>query len=177
MLEKRGVRVIAPLFAGTNVDVPALPGEIYSIFQDKECCAVFDVGGDDLGAKAISRYREEFIADNTMMFFVVNINRPMTNTADKIEQAFYEIQSSARIKFDAIVSNTNMLADTTNADIAGGVELIKKVADKLDVKTVFCVRMEHGENSATAAESLGGVDYIHGIPVFNIKRYISMGYS
>ncbi|MCL2165158.1 MAG: hypothetical protein FWH55_12425 [Oscillospiraceae bacterium] len=212
MLEQSGVRVITPVYAGTNVDVPALPGEIYSIFQNRGYSAVFDVGGDDLGAKAISRYREEFISDSTIMFFVVNLNRPMTNTAEKIEQTFHEIENSARIKFDAIVSNTNLLADTTDADISRGVELMEKVSVRLGVKTAFCVRMGHradsdsnarassDSNASTlAAQGDGGhrsesdfvtstpadnrgnrhipLIYIHGVPIFEIDRYITMGYQ
>ena len=33
LLESRGIRLIAPVFAGTTLDTPTLPPEIYSIFE------------------------------------------------------------------------------------------------------------------------------------------------
>ena len=140
-LNSHGVRVITPIYANTNVDVPALPAEIYGMFENKGYHVVFDVGGDDLGARAVSRYSEEFLADRTIMFYVVNTKRPMTNTGEKIEQTFNEIQKSARIKFDAFVSNANLLSDTTESDIATGAGLVGEVAGKLGLGVAFCVKM------------------------------------
>ena len=39
--------------ANTNVDVPSLP-EISGMFEDRSYSVIIDVGGDDLGAKAVS---------------------------------------------------------------------------------------------------------------------------
>ena len=49
MLSKEGIRVIGPLYANTNVDIPALPASIDSAISDDEC-VIIDVGGDDVGA-------------------------------------------------------------------------------------------------------------------------------
>jgi len=54
--------VISSLYANTNVDIPALPAEIYTLFEKKEYNVVFDVGGDDLGARALSRFKQEMRA-------------------------------------------------------------------------------------------------------------------
>ena len=35
MLAEHGIRLIAPTFAGTTVDVPALPAEVQTIFANK----------------------------------------------------------------------------------------------------------------------------------------------
>ncbi len=49
-LENSGIKVVLPMYANTNVDVPALPAEINTLFERKDFKLVFDVGGDDLGS-------------------------------------------------------------------------------------------------------------------------------
>ena len=55
LLEQEGIRLISPSFASTNVDLPALPSDIYGLMEDKSQYAVLDVGGDDRGALALGR--------------------------------------------------------------------------------------------------------------------------
>ena len=130
-LEKNGIRVIAPLFANTNVDVPALSPEVNTLFEDKGYHIVFDVGGDDLGAKVLSRYREEIVMDDFQIFFVVNTKRPMTNTVEKIEEMLRGIEYSSRLKVDGLVNNTNLLQYTSVEDILEGHEMLNRVSEKL----------------------------------------------
>lgn len=136
-LERRGIKVILPLYANTNVDVPALTGEINMLFERKEFRAVFDVGGDDLGARAVSRYKQDILQDEYEMFFVVNINRPMTDTVEKIIEMFREIEGSSRLKITSIVNNTNLLEHTSAKDITDGHKLILEASEKLAVPVSF----------------------------------------
>ena len=64
-LEAAGIRVIASEFASSNVDLPALPPEIYAITDDRGLRAVIDVGGDDRGALALGRWRDAIVEENT----------------------------------------------------------------------------------------------------------------
>ena len=72
VLNREGVRVLAPTFAGTTVDVPSLPSEIYAVFQDKRSRVVFDVGGDEKGAAVLGRYHPYFNSEPYDMFYVIN---------------------------------------------------------------------------------------------------------
>jgi hypothetical protein len=163
-LEAGGIRVVASRYAGSNVDVPALPAEINGLFEDGGLKTVFDVGGDDIGAKAVSRYREEFEASGTAMFFVVNIRRPMTATLPQIERAFADIQASARLKFDAIVNNANMLSATTAADLDEGLDASLELSKALGLPVAFSAVMAGGDagggcaggNGRAGDESKGG---------------------
>jgi hypothetical protein len=112
-LEEKGIWVILPMYANTNVDVPALPPEMNSIFEKKQYSTVFDVGGEDIGAKVISRYREDILKDSYELFAVINVKRPMTETADRIEKMIYELEEASRIKITKLVNNTNLLDETT----------------------------------------------------------------
>ena len=136
-LEQKGIYVITPLYANTNVDVPALPGEINTLFERKEYDVVFDVGGDDLGARVLSRYNEEILEEDYEMFFVINIKRPMTDTFLRIEEMIKSIEYSSRLKVTKLVNNTNLLGDTKEKDIIDGIELIEEVSKKLKIPIGF----------------------------------------
>ncbi|HHV98812.1 MAG TPA: hypothetical protein GXX36_04440 [Clostridiaceae bacterium] len=136
-LEKHGIWVISSIYANTNVDIPALPSEIYTLFEKKEYKVVFDVGGDDLGAKAVSRFRQEILSDDYELFFVVNVKRPMTDTPEKIKEMIYIIEESSGIKITKLVNNTNYLFDTTAEDIIEGHKMLEEVSKETGVPIAF----------------------------------------
>ena len=108
-LEAEGIKVITPIYANTNVDVPSLPAEISGMFEDRSYNVIIDVGGDDLGARAVSRYRDQIVREDYIHYFVVNTRRPMTRTKEEIVKMILEIQSSANLKVDKLVNNANIL--------------------------------------------------------------------
>ncbi len=59
-LESKGIRVISPDYASTNIDIPVLPGDILSVFSDESIYAVLDLGGEDDGAVAVRQLAEIF---------------------------------------------------------------------------------------------------------------------
>ncbi len=137
VLAERGIWVMTTIYANTNVDIPAIPAEVDALFTNKEYRVVFDVGGDDIGARALSRYRKEILEDDYEMFFIVNVNRPMTDTADKIEEMVSEIEYSSRLKVSKLINNTNLLYDTSGEDIIKGQELIKEISRRLNIPIGF----------------------------------------
>lgn len=142
-LEEKGVRVIAPLYANTNVDVPSLSPEINSLFEKKEIRTVFDVGGDDLGAKVLSRYNESILQDDYEMYFVINTRRPMTVDEMGIEEMIRDIDESSRLKVGKLVNNTNLLLDTTAEVITEGGRMIENVSKRLGIPIGFISGLRH----------------------------------
>jgi len=65
-LEENGVRLVASRFAGSNLDLPALPAGLYAAVEDRDAFAVLDVGGDDRGAVALGRYVPSILAEMIM---------------------------------------------------------------------------------------------------------------
>ena len=47
LLRQHGIEFISSEFANSNVDVPALPNEMYAVLDRPEKSYVLDVGGDD----------------------------------------------------------------------------------------------------------------------------------
>jgi len=152
-LESKGIRVLTTIYANTNVDVPALPPEILSLFQNKEYKVVLDIGGDDLGAKVLSRYREEITQDSYEMYFVINTRRPMTATQRQIEDMICEIERSAGIKVTKLVNNTNLLEHTKAQDIIRGHEIIQRVSENLNIPIGFVSGF--GQSLKEAGKELG----------------------
>lgn len=141
-LEENGIKVITPTYANTNIDVPSLPAEISSLFDDKSYCVVLDVGGDDLGAKVLSRYNEEITADEYIHYFVINTRRPMTRTADEIEEMIREIQASANLRVDKLVNNANLLGATSPEIIGEASVIISEVSSRLSIPVGFISGMD-----------------------------------
>lgn len=127
VLTKKGIWVMTTTYANTNVDVPAIPAEVSTLFIEKDYRVVLDVGGDDIGARALSRYKDEIMEDDYEIYLVININRPMTNTVEKIKEMIWEIEQSSRLKVTKLVNNTNVLSYTTGEDIIKGQKVIQQV--------------------------------------------------
>jgi hypothetical protein len=132
-LEEKGIKVIVPVYANTNVDVPSLPAQINAVFEDKSYHVVLDVGGDDLGAHILSRYNGEITKEDYIHYFVVNTRRPMTRTSEEIERMAEEIQGSARLKVDSFVNNANLLGASSPELIAEASGIIGSVSQKLGI--------------------------------------------
>lgn len=127
-LEAAGIRLICSSFAGSNVDLPALPAEIYSVTDDPRQTALIDVGGDDRGALALGRLREQILAeDNYEMFFVINRFRPLTKTPELTIEVMQEIEQAAQMRFTSVINNSNLGVETTAEDVLGSMAYAQEV--------------------------------------------------
>jgi hypothetical protein len=128
-LSERGITLISPRYANTNVDLPALPAESYRLVQDKSVYGVMDIGGDDRGAYALGRFAEAIKAEgNYRMAFVINRFRPLTSTVEDTIEIMREIETACGIKFNCIVNNSNIGAETTREDFLESVGFAEEVS-------------------------------------------------
>lgn len=117
-LQDAGIELISPAFANTNVDLPALPQQLYALVWNKDSYAVLDVGGDDRGAYALGRYADFIKQENDYeMIFVANFFRPLTPDAQSALEVMREIETACSMKFTAIVNNSNLGNLTTAQDV------------------------------------------------------------
>lgn len=126
-LEALGLSVIASPYASSNVDIPALPSEIYKVFADESAAVVFDVGGDDDGAIALGRYKQYFNAETPEVLFVINPFRPLTAYAEQIREMIVAIEGASRLKVTGLVNSANLAGLTTANEVIKG----KTVADEV----------------------------------------------
>ena len=138
MLEEKGVRLISSEFANSNVDLPSLPADTYSIIDNHEVFAVLDVGGDDRGALALGRYVPSIKEENDYdMFFVINKYRPLTKTPELTIEVMQEIEQAAGIKFTAIVNNSNLGRETTAEDVEASIGYAEEVSRLAGIPVAF----------------------------------------
>ena len=134
--DKLDVKVIAPQFANTNVDIPALPPEINAVFQQEDD-VLFDVGGDDDGAIALGRYNKKFLEKKYKMLFVVNTRRPGSQNVKQIVGMVKSVEAASRLKVNGLVNNTHIMEETMSWHITEGLEIIKEAADVLGIPVVY----------------------------------------
>lgn len=134
-LKELGIDVIASEYVNTNVDVPAIPSEVYSVFHGGKK-SVFDVGGDDDGAIALGRFHDKFDACGYEMLMVYNAYRPMTQSADDIIEYIDLIQQASSLKVTGLVNNTNVM-DYTDID---GIMKGQKIGEEVTAKTGIPIR-------------------------------------
>ena len=128
-LEQAGVELIQPQFANTNVDLPALPAEIYRLVQDKTTYGIMDIGGDDRGAYALGRYVPGILEENNYrMIFVANASRPLTRTPEDAMEVMGEIEAACGLKFTDLVNNTNLGDLTTAETVLASREYMEKLS-------------------------------------------------
>jgi len=129
ILRENGIRLVVSAYANTNVDIPALPGEIYAVLGDKSSRVVLDVGGDDRGALALGRYTPQILEENDYeMCFVVNRYRPLTRTPAEAEDVRLEIERAGGLPFTSIVNNSNLGWDTEPEHVLDSLEYAREVS-------------------------------------------------
>ena len=128
-LEEKGIRLISSEYANSNVDVPALPAEAYSIIDDLSVRAVIDVGGDDRGALALGRYTPSIIEQNDYEhLLVINKFRPLTPDCASTIEVMREIETACGMKFTGIVNNSNLGDETTAEDVISSIAYAEEIS-------------------------------------------------
>lgn len=132
LMKDAGIDCFVPRYANTNVDIPSLGGEIYSVFVREETTpgyrAVFDVGGDS-GASALGRLRSHLIRFGYSIIFVVSMYRPLTSDPESAVADLREIEEYARLCATHIVNNSNIGAETTLSDIEASLPYARKISE------------------------------------------------
>lgn len=142
-LEEKGIRLICSDYANTNVDIPALPQDMYAVVDDKEMMAIVDIGGDDRGAYALGRYAPGILEeDNFDMFFVINCYRPLTRNAKDVVEVMHEIETAGGIKFTGIINNSNLGMETTAEDVKNSLSYAEEVSKLTGLKVVMTSVMD-----------------------------------
>lgn len=137
MLKRSGIKLISSDYANSNVDIPAVPGEINAIFDERDAYAVIDVGGDDRGAYALGRYYEQLHRTDAAAYIVVNMYRPLSRDAEATISIKYEIEAAARIKFSGIINNSNLGNATTASDVMNSLPYAEQISERTGLPVVM----------------------------------------
>ncbi len=134
LFEEQGIRLICSSYANSNVDIPALPQEMYALVDDRSMHAVLDIGGDDRGALVLGRLAPAILKENDYeMLAVINAYRPLTRDVATTVEVLREIEVAGGIRFSGIINDSNLGASTTAADILATRDYANGVASAMDL--------------------------------------------
>ena len=119
-LEKAGVRVYSDAYGGKSAtELQTLDPAIRAPLEDEGCRVICDLGGDPEGARLLNQYTRYF-RENARLLYVVNKNRPGTNSLEKALWQLRSIEAITGLKITGLVSNTHLLRLTQREDVLEG---------------------------------------------------------
>ncbi len=101
--------------------------------QDSDRLLILDVGGDEVGAKSLASFYPVLKDTGYQMNMVINPYRPFTKNSEEIQTMLREIELSSRLKVNGLISNPNLGSQTDLELIIKGHNIVKKVAEKIDL--------------------------------------------
>ena len=137
---KNGIKLIAPGFANTNLDIPSLCFDIQAVLDNYDRI-IIDVGGDDQGALALGQYAESLSARGYDMLYVVNKYRYLTNTAEEAVELMGNIERAAGLKVKGIINCSNLGLNTTAYDIEDSIAFAEQCAKEAGIPMLFTAAM------------------------------------
>ncbi len=131
-LEQAGIRVIVPRGANIYGELPILLPEVKGLLSRPEEVSILDVGGDDVGARALSHLAPDFPSEYKLLQ-VINRQRPFTDTVKGCVRMRDQIQDSSRLRVTGLVANNHLMDETTADIIEQGYEFACEVAQATEL--------------------------------------------
>ncbi len=123
-------------------DAPTLVGGVNRLLKDENCYVVMDVGGNDIGARALGGFAAKVNQGDTVVYYVLNAYRPWSGNVNHIDGTLSSILKISHIKLDKIrmISNPNNGISTTAQEVLeGNLKMNEMVGPLMDIEFT-CVR-------------------------------------
>lgn len=162
LLKEHEVGLIASSQACLDADLPAMPAELHTLFDDSTLTGVMDIGGSAAGARVLARYRPRILTQSHAVLFVLNGCRPATGSVQGALQSMEEISSIMGLPLSGIVNNTHLCGETTVQTLLQGMELAREVSRQSQLPLICHTIPEGLQDQLTAVPE----------PLFPIRRYM-----
>ncbi|MHC5011348.1 MAG: nucleotide-binding protein [Planctomycetota bacterium] len=131
IMEAHDIRVVVPPGAQAWADLPIILPEIQGMLRPPEdMITLFDVGGDDIGAKVLSSFQPALPEGSYELWQVVNGNRPFTGTAEGCHAMRRALEASSRLRVTGLVGNSHLIEETTATAVLAGWNLVSRVSEE-----------------------------------------------
>jgi hypothetical protein len=155
LMSQHGIRVVVPPPSQTWADLPIVVPQIKGMLDPQgDQVSIFDVGGDDVGAKLLSSFVEPLGDNPYALWQVINARRPFTDTVEGCIDMQNAIQESSRLKVSGLVVNTHLMEETTPEVVVEGYRLARQVQEQTSIPVEFVAVMEEFADDP-ALEQLG----------------------
>jgi len=143
LLSQFGIETISSdLDYKIHIDMPYISKRVFIPFNNQEKRAIYDLGGNDQGAKLLRQF-DNYHDTEIDLFLVVNVFRPESGDPEKIIKLINQIEGMSGFKITGLINNSNLLRDTTIEDILFGEEIIKEVSKKKNLPIVYTAVWEN----------------------------------
>lgn len=169
-LDARGIRLVAPGGERFYADLPILTPEVRAVAGTEaggKSRVIFDVGGNDLGARVLGSLSDLLDRTATELLFVINTNRPFAEDLPAQRAMLDEVQAVARLPVTGLVANTHLMHETTREIVLGGIRAARELEAATGIPLRFCAMLK--EVARTFGESEGSVD---DLPRLVMERHI-----
>ena len=140
LLAENHIDVVSPTFAGQGVTQTSVSAAVASAFAQDWDLVIFDVGGDPAGAMSLARYHQDFAAlepGQLEVYDIVNVFRPMSETAEKIIKLKGDMEGFARPTVTGFENNSNLLNFASADDLRRGYDVIREASDMSGIPVVY----------------------------------------
>jgi hypothetical protein len=168
-LEARGVRLVAPEGERFYADLPILLPEARGLGTPDASGRriLFDVGGDDLGARVLGSVAGTIDRSKADLLFVVNANRPFAEDLDAMRAMLDEVKTAARMEITGLVANTHLMEETTPETVREGLRAARELSEATSIPVKFCAILH------PLAPAFGGPEgTVDNLPLLVMERHI-----
>lgn len=143
LMEAKGVEVVVPPGAQAWADLPIVVPEVLRMLSPPAgTLSLFDVGGDDVGARVLGSLRDGAIATGYELWQVINPQRPFTRDATGCVAMREAIERSTRLCVTGIVVNSHLMEETTPDVVCRGLDVAREAARRGGLPIRFVAVME-----------------------------------
>lgn len=164
----RVIRLVAPEGGKIYADLPILLAEVRGVLEKlgkKDEKMIFDVGGDDLGARVLGSVSDVIKPKYTDLLFVLNHNRPFAEDVKSVIKKIREVEGAAQMKITGLIANSHLMEETSRDDVLTSFEISREISKEVSIPIVFCAIISHlGDRIAQN----GGID----VPLLPLQRHI-----
>lgn len=136
-LEAMGIQVVLPDRQYLFADLPILAPAVADILRQPADVTILDAGGDDVGVTVLASLAAVLKHKPVRMLQVINAFRPFTGDVAGCLKIREEIEASGKINITGLVSNANLMEDTSVEHIYQGYDLIKQVSAQTGLPVEF----------------------------------------
>ena len=155
-LEELGIEVISSSVDEDNCDLPALSTYIRTPMLDKSYDYVIDLGGSEVGANVLGRYTNDIDPNEVDFLMVVNVFRPETGSVDDIITQIQRLEEKSHLKVTGFVNNSNLIHETTVADIVEGDKFLREVSEKTGIPILYTTCMDEVKDAENLQSQVQG---------------------
>jgi len=129
LMRANGIEVVIPPGEQQFADLPIVVPRVKAMLEPSgEDFSIFDVGGDDVGAKMLSSFHEALGDRPYCLYQVINSRRPFTDSVEGCLKMGRMIEEASRLRVGGYIVNSHLIEQTTVEVIVEGYELARRVS-------------------------------------------------